>query len=264
MAVIRLRWSIAVCVSAAFLLLTNPRIGKRVGNVISCFFLITRDNRHFIFIGIEIAIHCRTGGVTHGDSGFLRFVVVNFIHGVDVDVTGRHYAIAQANAATAVQTILLNVVFQRFRIDITRNVHRSGAILRYQISPGHIEVASGFHIQLAAGIDTRLLRCFRRIVTFRTAAPVDGRVRDDARCRDGDAHRSAPVTAAAFGVLGILHGGDIHIACNVNIRFFCIDVSALHVHITASVHCHRVAVDSTVLIRRRVTRAVFRTAVVID
>ena len=101
MAVIRLRWSIAVCVSAAFLLLTNPRIGKRVGNVISCFFLITRDNRHFIFIGIEIAIHCRTGGVTHGDSGFLRFVVVNFIHGVDVDVTGRHYAIAQANAATA-------------------------------------------------------------------------------------------------------------------------------------------------------------------
>ena len=67
---------------------------------------------------------------------------------------------------TAVQAVLLNGILQVFGVDIARNVDVTGAIIRDDISPRHVEVAAGFHLHVTRGVNAGLLRGGCRVISL--------------------------------------------------------------------------------------------------
>ena len=158
-------------VVAAFFLLTDARIRKGIGDIVTRFFFITGDNGHLILVGVDLASCTFAGGAPHGNGGFLRFVTVDLIDRIHVDVSRWNAAFftrqtADTYAATAVQAVLLNGILQIFGVDIARNVDLTGAIIRDDIGTRHVQVAAGFHLHVACGVNAGLLRGGCRVVSL--------------------------------------------------------------------------------------------------
>ncbi len=158
-------------VVTAFFLLTDARIRKGIGDIVARFFFVTGDNGHLILVGVDLASRTFAGGAPHGNGGFLRFVTVDLIDRIHVDVSRWNAAFftrqtTDTYAATAVQAVLLNGILQVFGVDIARNVDVTGAIIRDDIGPRHVEVAAGFHLHVPRGVNAGLLRGGCRVISL--------------------------------------------------------------------------------------------------